>query len=260
MPRLPRLALALTAAACTAACAPARTPASPAPTRFFWRDVPVGRVHTLMPTPRTVVNGGYDPSAAPALRVASGDEVVVGAVSTCGTRLLQPGADSGSIEPAIRAITAAVRDSTLRRGPGGHVLTGPIHVEGADSGDVLEVRIAAIDLDLPYACNSFGPRSGFIPEDFPGTSRSRIVPLDRARMIGRFSDSLGIEIPLRPFFGSIGRRAGARARAHPQRAAGHARRKPRQQGARRGDDPLHPRERARRAAARRRRARGAGGR
>lgn len=84
------------------------------------------------------------------------------------------------------------------------MLTGPVFVEGAQPGDVLEVRIHSMRLDVPFACNSFGPGSGFIPEDFPGTSRSRIVPLDGARMIGRFSDSLGIEIPLRPFFGSIG--------------------------------------------------------
>jgi acetamidase/formamidase len=50
----------------------------------------------------------------------------------------------------------------------------------------------------------FGPRSGFLPEDFPGVSRSRLVPLDARRMVGRFSDTLGVEIPLRPFFGSMG--------------------------------------------------------
>jgi acetamidase/formamidase len=161
-------------------------------------------VHTLRPSPATVVYGGYDPAARPALRVASGDEVDVGSVSTCGERLLAPGMDAGTIEPAYRAIVAAVRDSTLRRGPGGHILTGPVYVEGADSGDVLEVRIKSVELDLPYACNVFGPRSGFLPEDFPGASRSRVVPLDRRRMVGRFSDSLGVEIPLRPFFGSIG--------------------------------------------------------
>ena len=157
-----------------------------------------------MPSPTTVVYGGYDPQATPALRVASGDEVIVGAVSTCGARLLRPGTDTGSIEPACRAIVQAVRDSSLHRGPGGHILTGPIFVEGADSGDVLEMRIEQVDIDLPYACNSFGPRSGFLPEDFPGISKSRIVPLDREHMIGHFSDSLGVEIPLRPFFGSMG--------------------------------------------------------
>ncbi|GLC27787.1 acetamidase/formamidase family protein [Roseisolibacter agri] len=192
-------------AACGAGAASRSGPQpTPVPSGVAWERQPAGRVHVLMPSPTTVVFGGYDPAAAPALRVASGDVVEIGTVSTCGTRLLQPGADSGTIEPAIRGIQAAVRDSTLRRGPGGHVLTGPIFVEGAEPGDVLEVRFASVRLDLPFACNSFGPRSGFLPEDFPGTSRSRVVPLDRRRMVGRFSDSLGIEIPLRPFFGSVG--------------------------------------------------------
>ena len=178
--------------------------AAPVGAAPFWLPVAVGAVHTLRPSPTTVLYGGYDPAAAPVLRVASGDEVDVGAVSTCGTRLLQPGVDTGTIEPAYRAIAAAARDSTLRRGPGGHILTGPIYVAGADSGDVLEVRIERVDLDLPFACNVFGPRSGFLPEDFPGTSRARVVPLDRRRMVGRFSDSSRIDIPLRPFFGSMG--------------------------------------------------------
>lgn len=171
---------------------------------FFWAEQPVGKRHTLMPSSKTVVYGGYDAEAAPVLRIASGDEVDLGAVSTCGARLLQPGKDSGTVEPAYREIVNAVRDSTLRRGPGGHILTGPIYVDGAEPGDVLEVRIKQVALDIPYACNSFGPRSGFLPEDFPGKSQQRIVPLDRARMIGHFSDSLGIEIPLAPFFGSMG--------------------------------------------------------
>lgn len=158
----------------------------------------------LVPSPTTVVNGGYDPSATPALRMASGDVLDVSTVSTCGTRLLQPGVDTGTVEPAIRAIQAASQAGTLKRGPGGHVLTGPVHVEGAEPGDVLEVRLLRIDLAIPYACNSFSSRSGFIPEDFPNTTRSKIIPLDTQRMVGRFDDSLGIEIPLRPFFGSIG--------------------------------------------------------
>ena len=170
----------------------------------FWPAHPAGAVHTLMPSPTTVVYGGYDPAAAPVLRVASGDEVIVGAVSTCGARLLQPGLDTGTIEPAYRAIVAAVKDSTLHRGPGGHILTGPIYVDGAEPGDVLEVRIESITVDLPYACNGFGPRGGFLPEDFPGESRMRVIPLDLEHMVARFSDSLGIEIPLHPFFGSIG--------------------------------------------------------
>ena len=204
-----RLSLtALGSFALLAGCHAASPSTSVAPSgssgRYFWSERAVGARHTLLPTPKTVVYGGYDPVSTPVLRVASGDELDLSAVSTCGARLLQPGVDTGTVEPAYRAITAAVRDSTLRRGPGGHILTGPVYVEGAEPGDVLEVRIKAVDIAIPFACNSFGPRSGFLPEAFPGVSRSRIVPLDTKRMIGRFSDALGIEIPLRPFFGSMG--------------------------------------------------------
>src|SRR5262249_44433912 len=87
------------------------------------------------------------------------------------------------------------------KGPGGHILTGPIYVEGAEVGDVLEVRILKIKLAIPYAYNSFGGKSGFLPEDFK-KSRTKIIPLDEQRMIGHFAD--GIEIPLKPFFGSMG--------------------------------------------------------
>lgn len=224
MRRLPLFLLPLAGlAACLASSAPGRSAAPTGPAAYFWDDRPAGAVHTLLPSPTTVVYGGYDPAAMPALRVASGDEVDVGAVSTCGTRLLQPGADSGVIEPAYRGIAAAVRDSTLRRGPGGHILTGPIHVEGAEPGDVLEVRIKSVALDLPFACNVFGPRSGFLPEDFPGVARARIVPLDRRRMVGRFSDTPGIEIPLRPFFGSLGvAPPPARGRVHSAPPGTHA--------------------------------------
>ena len=101
----------------------------------------------------------------------------------------------------VEASLRAVYDSVKNKGPGGHILTGPIYVEGADSGDVLEVRIKQIDLAIPYAYNSFGARSGFIPEDFKA-GKSRIIPLDRKTRLAHFAD--GIDIPMHPFFGSIG--------------------------------------------------------
>jgi acetamidase/formamidase len=87
------------------------------------------------------------------------------------------------------------------RGPGGHILTGPIAVEGAEPGDTLEVRIHKIDLAIPYAYNAFGVGTGFLTDDFP-YSRIRIIPLDRQRMVATFTSD--IEIPLHPFFGSMG--------------------------------------------------------
>lgn len=161
---------------------------------------PVNRVHRLDASPSTVAWGYYDAAATPVLRVASGDVIDVGTVSTCSPRsLLANGVDSSRIEQSVRAIYAA-RDA-LKPGPGGHILTGPIYVEGADSGDVLEVRLQSISLALPYACNGFGAKSGFLPEDF-GYSKFRVIPLDTVHMTAHFAD--GVTIPLHPFFGSIG--------------------------------------------------------
>jgi len=59
----------------------------------------------------------------------------------------------------------------------------------------------SIRLAIPYAYNTFRPGAGFLPDEFP-YARTKIIPLDREKMIARFAP--GIEIPLRPFFGSMG--------------------------------------------------------
>jgi len=154
--------------------------------------------YKLKASPKTVVWGYYSASAAPVLRVHSGDTVEMETLITNSpARLEAAGVPPGQIEPALRAIYNEVTD----KGPGGHILTGPVYIEGAAPGDTLEVRIKEIRLAIPYAYNGFRPGSGFLPDDFP-YSRIKIVPLDRERMIGHFSDR--IEIPLRPFFGSMG--------------------------------------------------------
>lgn len=160
-------------------------------------SAPAG-VYRLKPTPKTVAWGYYDASAKPVLRIKSGDTVEVQTLLTSSpTRLEGAGVRPADVEQSLRDIYTEVTD----KGPGGHILTGPIYVENAMPGDVLEVRIKTVKLAIPYAYNAFGPKGGFIPEDFP-YARMKIVPLDGERLIARFAP--GIEIPLRPFFGSMG--------------------------------------------------------
>ena len=152
----------------------------------------------LKPTPETVAWGYYDATARPALRIRSGDTVEVQTLTVASPRQLeQAGLPPDQVEPALREIHGKVTD----RGPGGHILTGPIYIEGAEPGDTLEVRIRKIQLAVPYATNAFRPGRGFLPDDFP-YARFKLIPLDRERMVARFAP--GIEIPLRPFFGSMG--------------------------------------------------------
>jgi len=167
---------------------------------LFALTIPVSAqtVHTLEPSPTTVNWGHYDPSSPPVLRIASGDVVVAHTlITSTPPRLEGAGVPADQVEQSLRDIVRDVKD----RGPGGHILDGPIYVEGAEPGDVLEVRIQKVDLAIPYAYNGFSVGRGYLPNDFP-YSRMKIIPLDRSRMIARFAP--GIEIPLRPFFGSMG--------------------------------------------------------
>jgi len=159
---------------------------------------PASTTHTLDPTPKTIAWGHYDASTPPVLRVKPGDVVEVRTLITSSPeRLEKAGLPPEQVEPALRDIHKEVTN----KGPGGHILTGPIYVEGAEPGDVLEVRIKAIRLAVPYAYNAFSPGRGFLPEDFP-YARMRIIPLDERRGVAHFAE--GIDVPLRPFFGSIG--------------------------------------------------------
>ncbi|QJD99083.1 acetamidase [Massilia forsythiae] len=153
----------------------------------------------LPATPKTVAWGYYSGQSVPALTVHSGDTVRMQALSTCGSpeRMIARGVRPEQIPPYTAAIYKEVQD----KGPGGHILTGPVAIAEAEPGDVLEVQILKVDLDADFACNVFGVGSGFLPSEYP-YGRYKVVPLDRKRMVGQFAP--GIEIPLKPFFGSMG--------------------------------------------------------
>src|ERR1044071_2241649 len=152
--------------------------------------------HHLPATPHTVAYGYYSAAATPALRIASGDTVLVETLITNRPdRLEAAGVAPADVQQSLRDIVTQVTD----KGPGGHILTGPIFVEGADSGDVLEVRVLRIDLSLRYGYNGC---SGFLPANCDTTQRTRIIPLDRRRMVAPFAP--GGVMPLHPFFGSMG--------------------------------------------------------
>ena len=156
--------------------------------------------YELAPTPQSVAWGHYDATSKPVLTVKSGDTVTVHTLLTNSPAgLAKAGVAEADIEPALKAVFDGVPQS--ERGPGGHILTGPIAIEGAEIGDTLEVRILKIDLAIPYAYNAFRYGAGFLTDDFP-YARMKIIPLDRQAMMARFGP--GINVPLHPFFGSMG--------------------------------------------------------
>jgi len=157
------------------------------------------KVHRLEATPSTIAYGYYDAAAPPVLRIASGDVIDVDTLLTnTPAGLERAGVPADQIQASLRAIVE--QTPREKRGPGGHILTGPVFVEGAEPGDALEVKILSIDLAIAYGYNGC---SGFVRENCTqGPTRTRIIPLDKKTMTAQFAP--GIVVPLRPFFGSMG--------------------------------------------------------
>ena len=160
------------------------------------------KTHRLEATPKTVAYGYYWSEAPPVLRVASGDIVDVDTLLTNSPQgLSRAGVPDDKIEQSLKDVVAAFPNGNPGRGPGGHILTGPIYVEGAEPGDALEVKILAIDFNIDYGYNGCSGYVGANCNEGSGP-RTRIIPIDKKTMTSEFAP--GIVVPLHPFFGSMG--------------------------------------------------------
>ena len=156
------------------------------------------KTYRLEATPNTVAYGYYWADAAPVLRIDSGDIIDVDTLLTnTPAGLAKGGVPDDKIQASLKAVVSEVTGD--RKGPGGHILTGPVYVEGAEAGDVLEVKILSIDLALDYGYNGC---SGYLPENCDKEVPIKILQLDRIKMTAQFLP--GIVVPLKPFYGSIG--------------------------------------------------------
>ena len=152
----------------------------------------MSHTHLLNPTPKTVQWGHFNAAIPAVLQVESGDEVVIDTYSGGMSEV----ADPSLFRPEHRLIV-----DTVPQILGPHILTGPVHIKGAEPGDTLEVRILDIELTTDWGWNIIRPLRGALPEDFPNLSR-RVIPIDREANVARLP--WGVDVPLRPFFGIIG--------------------------------------------------------
>jgi acetamidase/formamidase len=156
--------------------------------------------HTLMPTPRTVHIGHFLATLKPVLSIDSGDVVTLESTASIVPSVVDA---SGVVPPSAvpqyqRDIYGAVQD----RGPGPHVLTGPIEIKSAAPGDVLEVRILDVQLAIDWGYNRQRPYTGTLPDEFPALW-NRIIPIDRTAKTAEVAK--GVIVPVdRPFFGIMG--------------------------------------------------------
>ena len=148
--------------------------------------------HRLDLSPETTVVGLFDNRHRPVLTVESGD--------TVGFQTANIGGDAVTPETTFTEFLAIL--DGLAPGAGGHTLTGPIEIRGAQPGQVLQVEI----LDLHPRAHGYqfqlpGERGrGLLPEDFPdGRIRHFQSDLDA----GTVELYPGVVVPLAPFLGIL---------------------------------------------------------
>jgi acetamidase/formamidase len=155
------------------------------------------KVHELKASTQTVHRGFFDASLKPVLTIGSGDIVRLETATGNPRYFERLGVPKEKIPAELYAVYEGVEGS----GRGDHTLNGPIYVNGAEVGDMLEIRIRSIDLRLPIAGQGFVPGRGALPEEFP-TGRDRVLWLDLKNKTTEYAP--GVVVPLRPFWGVIG--------------------------------------------------------
>lgn len=158
---------------------------------------------TLRSTPQTVIWGYISADLPPALTIKSGQTVKIDTVSHQGLLTKDNpatffGAAGIPPEQVLEDATDIYRMVSRVKGLSAHVLTGPLYVEGAMPGDMLEVRIHKLDLRVPYGVNNSGPGAGVLGELLSAPT-PKIIRLDPNRNVALFSKD--IEVPLSPFLG-----------------------------------------------------------
>ena len=155
-------------------------------------------LHTLKATPNTVHLGLFSSQLKPALVIQSGDRVEV---ETYTGAAVVDQAPAHFVTPELLDICRTLPAD--RRGPGPHLLTGPIFIEEAQPGEVLEVRLEQIWPRLPVGFNMIRPGKGSLPQVFESL-KLRFIDLDLERQQAAVPQGSGITIPLHPFFGILG--------------------------------------------------------
>lgn len=155
------------------------------------------KTHDLKATPQTVHRGFFDATLKPVLTIDSGD--VVRVETTSGNpRYFEA---LGVPKDRIPAELYTMYDGVTTGGRGDHTLSGPIHVRGAEPGDMLEIRIRSVELRLPIAGQGFVPGRGALPDEFP-IGKDRVLWLDLEKKTTEYAP--GVVVPLKPFWGVMG--------------------------------------------------------
>jgi acetamidase/formamidase len=181
---------------------------------------PVPQVDVTVPAAAgNIAWGDYPADKAPIARVRSGQVVRINTITHAGATQNQEPAQFMAQDgiPREEILQDQIdfwgsREGRPREGRGGHVLTGPVFIEGAEPGDMLEIQILDLQTRVPWGVNNTGPTSGVFANAYPGSREGDVRPEQpgggrhvirtgtaNGRAVAFFSPE--IQIPLSPFMG-----------------------------------------------------------
>ena len=150
--------------------------------------------HSLNASSKSVHWGYFDPALDPVVEIKNGDIVDISTVS--GGPDVLPLTDY-----TVTENHREILNQVTRRMLPGHILTGPVAIEGAQPGDVLEVKILDISLAGDWGWNVIRPLQGTLPEKF---HKQRLIHIGIDQATGKLSLPWGMKLKARPFFGVMG--------------------------------------------------------
>jgi len=158
---------------------------------------------TIRTIPENMVNGFYGADVKPVATVKAGQIVAIETINMVGINKKNPEEfyqkNNLPIDEHAQEIITILK--TIKPEPSGlrgHILTGPVFIEGAEPGDMLEVQILDILIRSNYGVNSVWPGGGAIPDDVK-TPEAFVYRYDKKKNFASFKE--GVQIPLKPFFG-----------------------------------------------------------
>ena len=208
-----------------AGCAPPPTgtdaPGSDAVPAESGPPAPLAADYFVPSSPDNVSWGWFPTDKEPVLRVRPGETVRMDTLTHSGAVqdeepvawLTALGVSEDEIHQDVLDFWAS-RAGRPREGRSGHVITGPVYIEGAEPGDMLEIEILAVETRAPWGVNNTSARGGVFSEGYPGFHADDpaldIPPGTRhlirtgwvdGREVAFLADD--IQVPLAPFMGIL---------------------------------------------------------
>lgn len=151
----------------------------------------IGATYRVPATSDTTTLGLFTLSKPPVVKIRSGDTVSLGTWNSCLHEMV-----FNKTTPAEVAQFYVAHDIQKRRGM--HTLTGPVYIEGAEPGDVLEIRVLDIRLN-DFGYNFLSPTQGILSE----FTKPRIKYFKFNKQNNTTEFTKGVCLQLKPFPGVL---------------------------------------------------------